>query len=107
VHIREGGTGSRLALPIWAEFMRRAGGSNGRTFSPPDGMRVVELCHVCFGGRLSDHAEYFKASDAIPSALPDSRQHQAARQTRHRTRCRGLLGSLWKRLQGVNRTGSA
>ena len=54
--IRDGASGRRVALPIWAEFMRRASRLvRPGAFAPPDGMRAVELCRISYsapGGRM-------------------------------------------------------
>ena len=104
--IREGGTGSRLALPIWAEFMRRASRiERPGAFTPPDGMRAVELCHVSYLRPVDGcpvYTEYFKASDAIPSAhcqIHSGSIKQRAERVIERV-VGGLLGSLWKKVTG-------
>ena len=41
--------GARVAVPIWAEFMRRAGRVVGSgTFDPPAGIEADELCRVSY-----------------------------------------------------------
>jgi penicillin-binding protein 1A len=104
--IREGGTGSRLALPIWSEFMRRASRiERPGAFVPPDGMRAVELCHVSYLRPVDGcpiYTEYFKASDAIPSAhcqIHSGSVKQRAERVVERV-VGGLLGSLWKKVTG-------
>ena len=70
--IREGASGSRVALPIWAEFMRRASRLvRPGAFAPPDGMRAVELCRISYLRPVDGcpvYTEYFKAGDDVPSA---------------------------------------
>ena len=106
VRIREGGTGSRLALPIWAEFMRRASRiERPGTFTPPDGMRATELCHVSYLRPVDGcpiYTEYFKASDTIPSAhcqIHSGSIKQRAERVIERV-VGGVLGSLWKKVTG-------
>jgi membrane carboxypeptidase/penicillin-binding protein len=104
--IREGGTGSRLALPIWAEFMRRASRiERPGAFTPPEGMRAVELCHVSYLRPVDGcplYTEYFKSSDAIPSGhcqIHSGSIKQRAERVIERV-VGGLLGSLWKKVTG-------
>lgn len=104
--IREGGTGSRLALPIWSEFMRRASRiERPGQFSPPDGMRAVELCHVSYLRPVDGcptYTEYFKASDAIPSGhcqIHRGSLKQRAERVIERA-VGGLLGALWQKVTG-------
>jgi membrane carboxypeptidase/penicillin-binding protein len=104
--IREGGTGSRLALPIWAEFMRRASRiERPGAFTAPEGMRAVELCHVSYLRPVDGcpvYTEYFKAADAIPSAhcqIHSGSIKQRAERVIERV-VGGLFGSLWKKVTG-------
>jgi penicillin-binding protein 1A len=65
--------GSRIALPIWAEFMRSASRiiPPGR-FQVPEGMRDEQLCSVTFLQPMEDcpvYTEYFKRGDSIPGSL--------------------------------------
>ena len=47
--IRANASGSRIALPIWADFMRRASRLiPPAPFAPPAGMRAIELCSVSY-----------------------------------------------------------
>jgi 1A family penicillin-binding protein len=69
--IRENAYGARFALPIWADFMRRA----ARLFPPqefevPAGLREVELCRESYlrpVGECPTYIEYFKETDSVPS----------------------------------------
>jgi 1A family penicillin-binding protein len=104
--IREGGTGSQLALPIWAEFMRRASRiKRPREFLPPDGLRAVELCHVSYLRPVEGcpiYTEYFKPEDAVPSAhcqIHRGNLKQRAERVIERM-VGGLLGKLWKKVRG-------
>ena len=104
--IREGGTGSRLALPIWAEFMRRASRiERPGAFTPPDGMRAVDLCHVSYLRPVDGcpiYTEYFKAGDAVPSShcqIHSGSLKQRAERVIERV-VGGLLGKLWGRIKG-------
>lgn len=62
--------GSRLALPIWAEFMRRtARRLRPRDFEPPEGLHDEVLCRVSYLRPTEDcpvYVEYFKPGDDVP-----------------------------------------
>jgi membrane carboxypeptidase/penicillin-binding protein len=65
--------GARVALPIWAEFMKRT----ARILPPdeflaPSGLTAEELCSESYLRPVSGcprYTEYFKAGDPIPSTL--------------------------------------
>jgi penicillin-binding protein 1A len=104
--IRDGGTGSRLALPIWAEFMRRASRLiRPGPFTPPEGMRAVELCRVSYLRPVDGcpiYTEYFKDGDSIPSAhcqIHSGNVRQRAERVIERV-IGGLLGKLWHKMKG-------
>ncbi len=63
---------SRIAVPIWAEFMRRAAKLRPPgTFTPPRNVDAVELCsisHALPTDRCPTYAEYFKEGDLVPEA---------------------------------------
>ncbi len=102
--IRRDGTGGRMALPIWADFMRRAtrivpGGS----FQPPSTLQDEALCRVSFKRPVDGcpvYTEYFKPSDSKP------RQHCPVHQGSLRQRAQravekavvGVLRGIWDRI---------
>jgi 1A family penicillin-binding protein len=65
------GYGARVALPIWADFMKRtAARFPPREFSVPEGIRVEDLCSVSYMRPVEEcptYHEYFKEGDEIPS----------------------------------------
>ncbi|HEY3381533.1 MAG TPA: PBP1A family penicillin-binding protein [Vicinamibacterales bacterium] len=66
--------GSRLALPIWAEFMRRSAKAlpEPRAFDPPAGLEEVALCRVSYLRPVEGcptYTEYFKPGDDTPTRL--------------------------------------
>ncbi|PYR59011.1 MAG: hypothetical protein DMF91_15840, partial [Acidobacteria bacterium] len=65
--------GARIALPIWAEFMKRTAPKlPAGTFEVPKGVHGVELCSVSYLRPVEDcpvYTEYFKEGDSVPSAL--------------------------------------
>ena len=71
--IRQGGTGARVALPIWADFMRRVQRRlPSRGFSPPAGLEPHELCLISYQRPVDgcpSYIEYFKDGDDVPTQL--------------------------------------
>jgi membrane carboxypeptidase/penicillin-binding protein len=62
--------GARIALPIWAEFMRRAERTlPSEEFEVPPGMSEVEFCRMSYRRAFSEcpkYTEYFKDGDDVP-----------------------------------------
>jgi membrane carboxypeptidase/penicillin-binding protein len=73
--MREGASGAQMALPIWADFMRRTAQLlPAVAFSPPDDLRAEELClmsHLHPVEGCPTYTEYFKDGDEIPARLCD------------------------------------
>jgi len=95
--------GSRYALPIWADFMRRtAGRRRPQAFEVASGLREVELCNVSYLKPVEacpTYIEYFKEDDDVPSRLcPIHRGTVKQRVTRA---IEGLLGGLGRKLKGI------
>ena len=65
--------GSRYALPIWADFMRRAVRHRPpRAFAVPSGLREMELCPVSYQRPVEAcpvYTEYLKEGDEAPGRL--------------------------------------
>lgn len=63
---------ARIAVPIWADFVRRAAGLRPPgTFTPPPAVDAVELCsisHAVPTDRCPTYEEYFKEGDIVPEA---------------------------------------
>jgi 1A family penicillin-binding protein len=97
--IRDGASGARVALPIWADFMRRtARRLPSRGFAQPAGLERVEMCRLSYHRAVQGcdtYVEYFKEADDVPSALcpihPGSLKQEARRIIQ------GLLGALFGR----------
>lgn len=97
--------GARLALPIWAEFMRRAARVyRPGPFEPPPGLEAVALCRVSYQRPLDGcpvYTEYFKEGDERPARLcplhEGSFRQQAARAVE------GLIDLIARRLRGLFR----
>jgi penicillin-binding protein 1A len=103
--IREGGSGARIALPIWAEFMRRTSRSlTPRPFTPPPSLRGVEMCPISYNRPVEGcptYVEYFKDGDSVPSQLcpihPGSFKQEAERAVRD------LFGAIGRGIRGIFR----
>jgi penicillin-binding protein 1A len=69
--IRDGAYGARVALPIWADFMKAIAAIRPASeFNRPDGLDAVELCSVSHLKATSAcplYTEYFKPGEAVPS----------------------------------------
>jgi 1A family penicillin-binding protein len=103
--IREGATGARVALPIWADFMRRtAQRLPSHAFEPPGDMRTEELCRVSYLRPVDGcpgYVEYFKDGDEIPSRL--CTVHAGNLKQRAQRVVQGLFGAIGKGLKGIFR----
>jgi 1A family penicillin-binding protein len=97
--------GARTALPIWADFMKRAAPSRpAQAFARPDGLEDVELCNVSYLRPVEDcpvYTEYFKMGDAIPSQLCPV--HRGTLKQRATRAVQGFFRSLGKRIGGIFR----
>ena len=64
---------ARIALPIWADFMRRtAGALKAEPFEPPPGLEERKLCRISYLQPLDGcpvYTEYFKEGDAVPGQM--------------------------------------
>ena len=93
--------GSRMALPIWANFMRRTARMlPPRPFEPPDGMRVEEFCRVSYLRPVEEcptYDEYFKDGDEVPGRLCPV--HRGTLKQRARRAVEGFVSGLARRLR--------
>ncbi|MBI3262578.1 MAG: transglycosylase domain-containing protein [Acidobacteria bacterium] len=97
--------GARVALPIWADFMRRAARSrpSGR-FAVPAGLRDEVLCSVTYlrpAEGCPTYVEYFKPGDAIPNRTCPL--HQITLQERASRAIADMLRDISARLRGIFR----
>jgi 1A family penicillin-binding protein len=71
--IGEDAYAARVALPIWADFMRRtAGVLKAEPFQPPPGLEEKTLCRISYLQPLDGcpvYTEYFKEGDAVPRQM--------------------------------------
>ena len=97
------GYGARIALPIWADFVKRAAKARpAGEFAIPDGLEAVELCDVSYlkpVDECSVYTEYFKQGDAIPTELCPI--HRGSLRQRAARAVEGVLRSLGRKITGI------
>jgi penicillin-binding protein 1A len=97
--------GSRFALPIWADFMRRAAARRPpRDFAVPSGLHEVELCQVSYLKPVDGcptYVEYFKDGDDVPSRLCPL--HEGSMKQELQKAVRGLLAAIGRGIKGIFR----
>ena len=97
--------GARVALPIWADFMKRT----ARQFPPsefavPPGIHSADLCSVSYLAPVDGcpvYAEFFKDGDAIPTALCPI--HQGSLKQRASRAIDGFFRGLGGKIAGIFR----
>jgi 1A family penicillin-binding protein len=103
--IRSDASGSRMALPIWADFMRRTASRMGaEPFPRPPRMRTELMCSISYHRALDgcpSYVEYFKPGDDIPSQLCEL--HSGSLKQRAERALRGLLGAIGEEIRGIFR----
>ncbi len=101
--IRDGASGARVAMPIWADFMRRtARRLPSSSFTPPGELREQELCLISYQRPLEGcptYTEYFKDGDDIPTRLCTI--HTGTLKQRAQRAVEGLLGALSRGIRGL------
>jgi 1A family penicillin-binding protein len=95
--------GARVALPIWADFMKRiAGRLPPSEFPVPDGLHSEDLCSVSYLRPVDGcpvYREYFKSGDAVPSqSCP---VHRGTLKQRTVRAVEGLFRSLGDKIVGI------
>ena len=97
--------GARVALPIWAEFMKRVTQTLPPTeFKAPPGVRGEELCSVSYLRPVEGcptYIEYFKDGDKVPSQL--CTVHRGSFKERAARVVGGFFRSLGSRIAGIFR----
>jgi membrane carboxypeptidase/penicillin-binding protein len=97
--------GSRMALPIWANFMRRSARLlRPGEFPVPAGLRQEELCRVSYMRPLDGcptYVEYFKDGDDIPARLCPV--HRGTLKQRAQRAIEGFFVGLARRLRDLVR----
>jgi 1A family penicillin-binding protein len=103
--IRAGGSGARVALPIWADFMGRVSRRlPAEPFAPPPDLRPQELCLLSYQRPVEGcptYIEHFKDGDEIPTRLCPIHTGNLKQQVQRAMR--GFLGSLGKGIRGIFR----
>ena len=101
--IGEDAYAARIALPIWADFMRRTAGTlQAEPFEPPPGLEERKLCRISYLQPLDGcpvYTEYFKEGDDIPSRLCTI--HQGNMKQRVQRAVQGIFGAIGKGLKGI------
>ncbi len=99
------GYGSRFALPIWTDFMRRAVQRRpARDFDVPAGLHGEQLCNVSYLRPVEEcptYVEYFKENDDVPSRLCPI--HRGTVKQRVKRVFEGILSGLGRKLKGIFR----
>jgi 1A family penicillin-binding protein len=94
---------ARVAVPIWAEFMKRtARDLPTREFDVPSTLRQEELCSVSYLRPVEEcptYIEYFKESDSVPSELCPI--HKGTFKQQARRAIEGFFRSLGSKIAGV------
>ncbi|HVH55747.1 MAG TPA: PBP1A family penicillin-binding protein [Vicinamibacterales bacterium] len=95
--------GSRYALPLWADFMRRSTRLRPpQPFEVPAGMREIDLCAVSYLRPVDGcpvYVEYLKEGDEAPGRLCTI--HKGSVKQRVRRAVEGLFTGLGKKLKGI------
>jgi len=94
-----------VAMPIWAEFMRRSARRlPAEGFARPSSMRAETMCMVSYHRALDGcpgYVEYFKPGDHVPTELCDL--HSGSLKQRAERALRGLLGVVGEEIRGIFR----
>jgi penicillin-binding protein 1A len=97
--------GARFALPIWADFMRRATRvRRPGSFDRPAGLQEEVLCPVSYLKPVEGcplYTEYFKSGDAIPDRL--CQIHRGTIRQRITRTVQGWAAELGRKIKGIFR----
>jgi len=95
--------GSRYALPVWTDFMRRTTRLRPpQPFEVPGGMREIDLCAVSYLRPVDGcpvYVEYLKEGDEAPGRLCNI--HKGSVKQRVRRAVEGFFSGLGKKLKGI------
>jgi penicillin-binding protein 1A len=95
--------GSRIALPIWTDFMRRTARTlKPREFTIPDGLQEQELCRISYLRPVEScpvYTEYFKDGDTIPRQLCTI--HHGNLKQRAQRAIQGFFSGMMQRLRDI------
>jgi len=97
--------GSRYALPIWSDYMRRAAGRRPpKPFEKPSGLREEQLCLVSYLVPVEGcqvYTEYFKEADDVPTRLCPI--HRGTIKQRVKRAFEGLVSGIGRKIRGIFR----
>ena len=97
--------GARVALPIWADFMKRTARQwPPSDFAVPPGIHSEELCSVSYLAPVDGcpiYTEFFKEGDTVPTALCPI--HRGSLKQRASRAIGGLFRGLGGRIAGIFR----
>jgi 1A family penicillin-binding protein len=95
--------GARVALPIWADFMRRVSRAlPAEEFPVPSGLREVELCRVSYLRPVDGcptYIEFFKEGDDVPHRLCPI--HQGSFKQEARRALDGIFSRVGKKILDI------
>ena len=101
--IRAGGTGARVALPIWSDFMRRVSRQlPAEPFAPPSNLRSEELCLISYQRPVEGcptYTEHFKDGDEVPSRLCTIHEGNLKQEVQRAVQ--GLFGAIGRGIRGI------
>jgi 1A family penicillin-binding protein len=97
--------GARVALPIWADFMKRTARQlPARDFTIPPGVHGEDLCSQSYLQPVEGcptYTEYFKEGDSVPSALCPI--HRGTLKQRATRAIEGFFRGLGSKIAGIFR----
>ena len=97
--------GARVALPIWADFMKRTARQfPAREFIVPPGIHSEELCKESYLQPVEacpTYSEYFKEGDSVPTALCPI--HRGTLKQRATRAIEGFFRGLGSKIAGIFR----
>jgi penicillin-binding protein 1A len=95
--------GARIALPIWADFMKRTAKElPAPDFRVPAGISTEELCSVSYLRPVDGcptYSEYFKSGDKVPSALCPI--HRGSLKQRATRAIEGFFRGIGSKIAGI------
>jgi 1A family penicillin-binding protein len=101
--IRDAGSGARIALPIWAEYMRRtARRLPAEPFAPPGDLASHELCRISYQRPVEGcptYVEYFKDGDDVPTRLCTI--HKGSLKQQAQRAIQGVFAAIGRGIRGI------
>ena len=101
--IRASGSGARVALPIWSDFMRRTVRRLPREpIAAPRDLRAEEMCRLTYRRAVDgcpSYTEYFKDGDDVPSGLCPI--HEGNLKQRAQRALQDVFGAIGRGIRGL------